>query len=189
MRLFVAIEIPKVVRSTLADLQRKLKPRCPGVRWVEEHLLHITLRFLGEVNENHFGKVVSAAQEVANHWTEPPILRVENIGTFSSQQRVHVVWIGLGRGEKELSVLTKELQRNLLDQGFPRERRRWSAHVTLGRSRQGFLVRNSADISSIADNVSGPRTWSANEFVAMQSSLSAQGPTYTCLKRFSLGKD
>ena len=74
--------------AMLAVAQEKLKTSYHGVKWVNCSLLHITLKFLGEVRDEHLARVMTTAQEVADHWDNPPVLAMGTAGTYSNSRFV-----------------------------------------------------------------------------------------------------
>jgi RNA 2',3'-cyclic 3'-phosphodiesterase len=131
LRLFVACQLPDEVRDALSRAQDGLRRLVPGrLRWVRPEGIHVTLKFLGDVDETRV-EAIRAALAAA---IDPFELRVRpaTIGTFGGA-RVRVVWVGL-KGEIEgLAALAVRVEQALAPLGFPRERRPFAAHLTLAR--------------------------------------------------------
>lgn len=125
IRLFVAIELP-------ASLRERLWRACcdvPGARWTEPEQMHLTLRFVGEVDELVFRDVEAALDEVR---AAPFDLRVHGVGHFPPRGEPRVLWAGLARSEP-LVALQKRVEAAVERGGVPRDGRRFSPHVTLAR--------------------------------------------------------
>src|SRR5262245_5597831 len=135
LRTFVAIDLNKTVRDRAVVLQESLARSAADVKWVEPHNLHVTLLFLGEVEDRSLPNVCRAVADVCK--THAPLtLTVEGVGCFPSPRRPRVVWIGLGQGAQEVVALHDEVEGPLLDLGcYRREERQYTQHLTLGRAR------------------------------------------------------
>jgi len=125
IRLFVAIDLPPQVRDRL------WRACCdvPGARWTEPEQMHLTLRFVGEVDELVFRDVEASLEEVRAH---PFDLEVKGVGHFPPRGEPRVLWAGLGRSET-LVALQKRVEAAVERGGVPRDGRRFSPHVTLAR--------------------------------------------------------
>ena len=125
IRLFVAIDLPQAVRDRL------WRACCdvPGARWIEPGQMHLTLRFVGEVDELVSRDIEQALDEVRG---APFELEVRGVGHFPPRGEPRVLWAGLGRSEA-LVALQKRVDAAVERGGVPRDGRRFSPHVTLAR--------------------------------------------------------
>lgn len=130
MRLFIAIELPKAMRSELSAALRELRSRSSGGRFVPEENLHITLHFIGESND-----LVGAVNAVkaACRGIRPFELHPEKYGYFEKGDR-KTSFISVGGKLEELNVLREVLESALSDNGFSRDYHRFVPHITLGRN-------------------------------------------------------
>jgi RNA 2',3'-cyclic 3'-phosphodiesterase len=124
-RLFTAIDLPEEVRETIADIGSDL----PGARRVPPDQLHLTLRFIGEVDEGTFAAVRSSLRAVEATGFS---LALRGVGHFPPGRRPRVLWVGLAECAPLLE-LQKEVERALTGAGIPSEARRFSPHLTLAR--------------------------------------------------------
>ena len=124
-RLFVAIELPNEVRDRL------WRACCdvPGARWTEAEQMHLTLRFVGEVDELVFRDVEGALEEVRG---APFELEMRGVGHFPPRGEPRVLWAGIVRSDALVS-LQKRVESAVERGGVPRDGRRFSPHVTLAR--------------------------------------------------------
>ncbi len=125
MRLFVALDLPHALRQRLADLAMGL----PGARWVPPENYHITLRFIGET-QSHMAEEVDLA--LATLRGRSFSLSLAGVGTFEKSGRVSALWAGVERNPA-LEHLQGKIETALHRAGLPRERRRFTPHVTLAR--------------------------------------------------------
>lgn len=128
MRAFLAIPLPGKLSEELAALGRSIA----GLRAQKAGTIHLTIRFLGEVEDPE--PVASAAAEVAARHA-PFDVSLQGVGAFPDARRPRVVWVGLGAGEEAASALAADIEAAVTGLGFPPEERPWSAHITLGRFR------------------------------------------------------
>ncbi|SRR5512133_1073532 len=184
-RLFVALEPPDAVRRRLAalgvELRRAAGRAADDVRWVPPENVHLTLQFLGAVPGERVAGVEAALRAAAAQ-ARPLSLEVRGAGGFPNARRPRVVWAGLAGDTAALGQLAQDLGRRLAPLGFPPEERPFSAHLTLGRSRDGRGAPGLAGaLASAAD--APPAPWRAVEVVLFESHLSPRGPRYEAIAR------
>ena len=138
IRSFVAIVLPVEVKAALDGYTQTLRGAVPAgvVRWVPAANIHLTLSFLGEVDEAALPAVKAALRRVAA--AHPPhTLRVGGVGCFpgaaAAAAAPRVVWAGVEEGSGALAALQTDVAACLVPLGFPKERRPFSPHLTLGR--------------------------------------------------------
>jgi 2'-5' RNA ligase len=127
-RLFVSIELPESIRSTLAALD----PHVRGVRWLERAQMHLTLAFLGSVATDTQQTLSEKLQAIS--W-KPFFLPLLGLGTFPSKGWPKIIWIGVGTGHPHLFQLHKRVQEAILATGLEPDLRSFHPHVTLARCR------------------------------------------------------
>ena len=129
MRLFVAIDPPEEIRQAVAALCRGLE----GARWVPPGQLHVTLRFLGEVDPSGAARLAGGLGSMA----QPSFpLRLAGAGRFPPRRAPRVLWIGL-EPEERLGMLHFAIERRLEEAGFPPDAKPFSPHLTVARLRDG----------------------------------------------------
>jgi 2'-5' RNA ligase len=137
MRVFVGIELPDAIKEQAAkaadDLRTRLRKTAPraDVRWVNAANLHITLWFIGEIDEPRVQRVSTALS--VPYRSGRFDLRIEGAGAFPPSGAPRVFWLGIRTGREDLIVLHSEVQDRLVIQGFEPERRPYSPHLTLAR--------------------------------------------------------
>ncbi len=126
LRLFVGLRLPDAVRARLAILRAGL----PGARWVEPHNMHLTLRFIGEVDEDVAAEIdVRLGAIVAEAFD----LELAGLGTFGEGAKARALWAGVGAAVASLSHLQAKVDSAVVRAGLPPEARKFSPHVTLAR--------------------------------------------------------
>jgi 2'-5' RNA ligase len=185
LRTFIAIDPGKAIRDRLIALQEILARSGNEVKWVEKDNLHVTLLFLGEVDER---EVVAVCQVVGNEVSKHQAfaMDVESAGCFPNPRRPRVLWVGVGEGAEPVRAVHDALEGPLLELGcYRREERRFTPHITLGR------VKSDRPTDLLAQALARQSTFKAGttqvqEIRVMSSELTSQGPVYTVLSRAKL---
>lgn len=188
--MFVALELETPVRTALGNVQRQLRSTARDVRWVNLNLLHVTMKFLGEVDDSTVPDIIDALDLAASECT-PFTFVLDGCGCFPAGGPVRVVWGGVKETTGMLQSCAEFVEATLAEIGFEPERRAFSPHITLGR------VRNDRSQGKLRDAVSEVSRESAarnpveqlvERITLMSSTLSTTGPTYVPLHKASLGK-
>lgn len=181
LRAFFAIELSAAARAAASTLVGALHTHPGGdrVRWVREENLHVTLRFLGDVDA---GRVPGLLREVGEHTAgiTPFELRLGAVHPFPSQRRPRVIVLDVLPPDP-IRALAAAVERGVVAAGLPREQRRFRAHLTLGRLR----TRQRAPDVTAADTPDA-EAFPVTEAVLFHSELHARGARYTPLGRVPL---
>lgn len=182
-RLFVAIDLPEIVRRELAALGTPL----PGVTWGNPDQLHLTLRFLGDTEEERIPAIEASLATVC---VEPFLLSVAGTGLFPPRGMPRVLWAGLGRAHTRLFQLRQQVDDALLRVDMNLEMRSFQPHITLGRIRVRPPLdepeqRRLADYLRRNRNFEAP-PFRAGEFHLYSSELQTAGAVHTVLRTFRL---
>jgi 2'-5' RNA ligase len=186
LRTFIGIDLGKAIRDRVQALQEALARSADHVKWVEYDNLHLTLLFLGEVDDRELPAVCKAVSGVTQA-RRAFALSIETCGCFPNPRRPRVLWVGAGRGTTEVCALHDDLEAPLQELGcYRREERKYTPHVTMGRvrsERPDDLL--SAALAKKSDWKGGETT--VEEIRVMSSELASRGPIYTVLSRAQLG--
>ena len=179
MRTFIAVEPPGSLREEIGRLTtRHFESRLPGFRWVKPENIHLTLRFLGEIDP---ARLESLAQAVSTAVAEfaPFNLTVESLGFFGSQKRPRVIWLGLSASQ-QLSALAREVESAVEEAGFGRADKPFKAHLTLARLKRPPA--SAPDWESIRTGLpSSWPEWKVTRVEIIKSTLTPSGPIYETL--------
>lgn len=186
VRSFIAVETGAEVRKKAVALQQQLARTAAGVKWVAPEGMHVTLLFLGELDDRDIVPVCRAVREAAGR--EPPFaLRVSGVGGFPTPRRPKVVWGGITDGAEPLRRLYAAIEAKVLDLGiYHKEERSYTPHLTLGR------VKGEADGNALAAELPKLLAWDGGrarveEVLVFSSELRHDGPEYVVLGRAALG--
>lgn len=140
MRLFVAAEIPPAVRDAIAALIDEMRRELPGLKWVRPESIHVTLRFLGEVNEADLPRLTGALRPGIAGAAGPFDVAVAGAGVFPDRGRPRVLWVGLREETGKLVTLQSAVGRTIDGLGLPgvrRDDRPFRPHLTVARMGEG----------------------------------------------------
>jgi 2'-5' RNA ligase len=190
LRTFIAIELDQELQEKLADLQSRLRREVPSqaVRWVRPEGIHLTLKFLGDTNQEQVEQVkealVWAAQEVS-----PFAFTVGGVGCFPNTRRPRVVWVGLHEPTGALRRLRDAVEAQVAPLGFPTEKRPFSPHLTLGRVHRHA---SPSEVRALGETIAASAVGNLHEMEAgevcyIKSDLRPSGAVYTTLSRGPLG--
>lgn len=166
-RLFAALALPDLVRRSLIALRTGI----PGARWIEEGSLHLTLRFIGEVDGAQALDIDAALAQVDGRGFAVTLAGVGQFGDKSP----HTLWAGVEANEA-LVRLTAKIEQTLQRTGLPAEPRRFTPHVTLARLRDAPRARVAEFLSMHGLFRTGP--FPVDEFILFSSHLGTAGAHY-----------
>jgi len=187
VRCFVAVDLPDDVRGAVAALQAAARAAAPraDVAWVDATKLHLTLKFLGEVEDDAVPDVRAALEAVARRHA-PFDIAAGGAGQFPSGPRPRVLWVGLAAGLREIGPFAAEVERAYLPLGFPLDARLFRGHITIGRVRSPRGIARVVTAMAAAPAALG--AWTVRDVVLYRSHLrGAQGSLYEPLARAALG--
>ncbi len=187
MRLFVAVNLPPEERRRAWEAAQPLRAAHLPVRWTAEDSLHLTLRFLGEVEPERvgpIGEVLAGAVRGAR----PFAVSLGGVGAFPSLAKPRVVWVGIER-HPALELLANDVELALMGLSFEPELRPFSPHLTLGRAERSARPAAFKDFPHLAADIGYEGTTTVESVDLMQSTLGPHGATYTVLSRAPLGAE
>ncbi len=180
IRSFIAIELPDTLKGELAHLQAQLKAgRYPSVKWVDPDSIHLTLKFLGNIDTSKIEEITAAMAEVARG-ISPFHLEVNQLGAFPNSRRVQVIWVGINGQVDHLRQLQQRLESRLAPLGFPPESRQFKPHLTLARLRQWASAEERSALGQLIANTSLTANYAfpVDTIHLMKSQLTREGAIY-----------
>ncbi len=185
MRCFVALEVDEHCRKNLWDAIVKIREVAGEQKWVKPENLHLTLKFIGNLNKRQLPAVCEGLKSVCEQ-TAPFVMEVGGIGSFPSKGRPKIVFASVSEASGELQKLGEWVDEELAGRAdVKRERRAFVPHITLCRVKGKSTCPTAVGLSkALGENYFG--SVSVDEMVLMQSSLRASGPQYSVLERFQL---
>lgn len=182
IRTFIGVDVGDGIRRAAEGLQRQLARTGTAVNWSAPAGFHITLQYLGDVDDRDLPGVCRAVSEAAGG--EPPFrLSVMGLGAFPTPRRPKILWVGLGEGENELRRLFAALEQPLTALGvYRKEDRPYAPHLTLGRAK------DEAAGQALVPELVKHQSWEGGEtevteVLVYSSELRRDGPQYAVIGR------
>jgi 2'-5' RNA ligase len=178
------VELPDEVKKNISKLVAALTKSTAQVKWVTTKNLHITLKFLGWVEEKDLENIIELTrQSVADSGSFKA--KFSGIGTFPEGKSPRVVWVGTEEGGGKLCELANRLEKNLSDAGFRSEEREFKPHLTIGRVKEKKGVDDlKIRISKVGNSKFGETI--VDKVHIMKSTLTPKGPIYEIFKEVKL---
>ncbi|HEY0005126.1 MAG TPA: RNA 2',3'-cyclic phosphodiesterase [Pyrinomonadaceae bacterium] len=186
-RVFCAIELPPHLRERAAEHSARLRAAMPEVRasWDRAEKLHLTIKFLGEIEPYRVQLLEQAAERVGSE-AEPFELVLEGTGAFPPRGLPKVLWLGIKDPAGALLGLQRSLEETCAAAGFPRETRPFHPHLTLARLRTPHGARRLATLHM--KTLFQPARFPVTDLLVIRSELGPGGSRYTELSRHRLGQ-
>ncbi len=175
MRTFIAIELSEEQKNKLATLQNEIKKAGMDAKIVEKETLHITLKFLGEINLNELEIVKESLKEAVKD-TKKFSFIIKEVGAFPSIAKPRVIWAGIENGRDELISLATKVSEKVIVKEF--DSKPFSAHITVARLRSEKHIAALPEIIKNFEEFDFGET-TVNEVKIKESKLSPEGPDYT----------
>jgi len=186
IRTFIAIELPEKIIYTIGKVQEKIKSYGFKIRWVRTENIHLTLKFLGDIKEADTEKVARAISESVKGY-HPILLAVKGIGVFPGIKRPRVIWLGISKQLDLLTELQKTLDEKLEAISFPKEKRPFKGHLTLGRIKSKIDAKRLYDVLKDFTKFESEHFF-ADRIILYKSELKPKGAVYTKLTEAYLVK-
>jgi 2'-5' RNA ligase len=180
MRLFIALDIPADVRAALTNYLERAGALAPEARWARVEGLHVTLKFVGHVDDAVVEQIKAALKSIK---AAPFEVKFSGVGFFPNSNAGRVFWAGVDGGD-QLPHLASAVDAALEKLGFQRETKPYHPHLTLARTSSRPL-RELRPLLAVPPPQFG--TMTAREFFLYQSQPQKGGSKYTKLERFALG--
>jgi 2'-5' RNA ligase len=188
LRCFVAVELPDGLRETIADHFAREGRAVAVVRWVPAANLHLTLKFLGDIEAQRLPTLQGAlAQALAG--AAPFTLALRGAGAFPTPERPRVIWVGAGKGAAEVSAMAAAVEGALAPLGFAPEARPFAPHLTVGRVKSPLHDRGALRrlLEAVREREWGE--WLVSAAHLVRSELFPAGPIYSILHTASLPEE
>lgn len=176
IRTFICIEIPDSIKERISRLQETLRDTEAQVSWTKSSNVHLTLKFLGGVEPSRIEPVSKALERAASGIGQFEV-EIGGAGCFPSQKKPRVLWVGVPNVAEPLRKLYSNIENELSTEGFGREKRKFSPHLTIGRIRAPLNTGGLTEALLRTDF--DTETFIATEVILMRSDLKPTGSIYT----------
>ena len=190
IRSFIAIELPDDLKLALAQLQERLKAgKQLGVKWVDPYGIHLTLKFLGNIDVDRVS-AITKAMETAVQGISPCHLEVKDLGAFPNLKRVQVVWVGVSGEVEKLGQLQQRIESKLTPLGFTAEARPFTPHLTLARLRNQASLDERQRLGHLiaSTKFEGAYSIEVEAINLIKSQLTGEGAIYSRISSVKLDK-
>jgi RNA 2',3'-cyclic 3'-phosphodiesterase len=190
VRAFIAVDFPPNILKKIADITAFFKTLTPekSLKWVETNNLHLTIKFLGEIEENIVAQVkLTLSQALMDHNCFD--IEINGLGMYPNKNNPKVIWLGI-TGTNPLTQIYKVLNRELTALDIPPERRAFSPHLTIARLRRHTDHKQTHQIGEILSGykVDSLGATTIDQVHLYQSVLTPSGPIYTLLHSVALNQ-
>ena len=191
-RIFIAIELNESLQRYLGSVIEQAKQELPALHWVAPAGIHLTLAFLGELNDEQLASAMQAAQAAVQHI--PPFeYRLKGLGIFGSTPQPRVIWMGIEDQPSAhlhgspLEQLHRALNRELERRNFEVDKRPFSPHLTLARVKHPLSPEEQQSLQRLLHKKQAPSPlYPVNSLNVMKSELSRAGAKYTMMRAYGL---
>ncbi|MEX2431529.1 MAG: RNA 2',3'-cyclic phosphodiesterase [Dehalococcoidia bacterium] len=183
IRLFVAVALPPNTRDALANVVHSLREDLPGpFRWVAPESLHLTLKFLGDVERGRV-ELLTSALAAACRDRDAFHLALSGAGTFPGRGSPKVIWVGIGGDTGALAALQRSVEAALVEAGEARQDNPFRPHLTLARVRETLSPQAAAALHERLQAVrfNAQEAFDVRSVGLMHSTLTPEGPIYRTL--------
>lgn len=187
-RSFLAFDITEKMRAELSQVIGLLSTKTHDIKWVSPERMHCTLRFFGEVEEELLlGKLSDVIENEVRHQSPVHIVG-RGIGAFPNWRYPRVLWAGLVGDVEAMISLQAKLNESFREFGFQKDPRAFRLHLTLGRAKSP--VKNAEALMQVVEKLADKEfgDMNVNNLTLYKSVLTKDGPVYTALKTFKIGK-
>jgi 2'-5' RNA ligase len=183
IRAFIAVELPDSVKLSLKQITTNLKKtELTGIKWVDPGSVHLTLKFLGNIEPGTISALEEKIRQVAEA-NKLFYLETGEPGAFPDAKAPRVLWVGLRGDLDNLRKLQREIESILVPMGFPKEKRSFSPHLTLARTRDRASPLERRHLGNALSSSGNPEAvqFRIDCLSLMKSTLTKEGALYHCL--------
>ncbi len=183
-RVFTALDLSQSVTSNILDYQKNLEQHFPPIlRWIKADQLHITLKFVGELQENHLHPLQNKMRGIFSE-VEKFQLQLQGSGIFPSARNPRILWVGIQPSQKLLEVVNKN-ESVFQTFGYPTEKRPFQAHITIARFKEDYPQKEWTQFQLLWKTQKNDFQTQQNidHLTLYQSTLTRQGPIYKILTK------
>ena len=182
MRVFLALELPDIIKEHLSMATKTMSQRVSGVKWVKAGGLHVTLKFFGEIEEKKVQEIEEALQGINKKHVAMPV-QLEEINAFPDLMRPRVIVVTFQEGVDNVRAIFHDIENRLLAVDIQKERRGFTPHITIGRVKDAAPL-PIRDIIPLEE-----RRFLLDNLVLYQSTLTREGALYAPLKEIKLERN
>ncbi len=186
MRTFISVELTTEIKQKISELINKLGGGETAIKWGKAENLHITLKFLGNVEDNKIENLIELASK-AVAGTGSFKAKFKGVGTFPGGSNPRIIWVGTDEGGDKLCNLAKNLEETLSNAGYKSEEREFRPHITIGR------IKGKTGLDKLKEKLLAHKESEFGEALidrihVMKSTLTPKGPLYEKIQPLDLAR-
>jgi 2'-5' RNA ligase len=178
-RLFVALKIPDEIKNKIFELRNEILPDWGKYKWEKENKIHLTLKFIGEVDDTKVGQISQSLNFIENYFKFE--CKLSRFGFFFKKGEAKILWVGLSAGS-DIYKLVDEINNTLETLSIPKEERKFKSHLTLLRIKDSYRF----PVKVFEEFTLPEITFGADEAVLIRSDLLPETSKYTEIKKYKL---
>ena len=183
IRCFIAIEMPETIQNRLARIQETLRKQIQKASWVKPNNVHLTLKFLGDVDPDNLESIGEAIEGVASRYRRFS-LGIGGLGAFPNFARPRVMWIGVKDGSERVSSLAQDINVALNECcGVSFDTKKFNPHLTIARLKERVDLRSYANQYRQYDRIEGAEM-KVDTISLIQSQLHPTGAIYSTVQSY-----
>ncbi|PKL87355.1 MAG: RNA 2',3'-cyclic phosphodiesterase [Ignavibacteriae bacterium HGW-Ignavibacteriae-2] len=182
-RLFIALDIPEDVIEVIIDLRNKIYGDYSRINWEPKEKLHITMKFLGDVDESSTTSIINAIEEIGRNFG-PIKCSFNKFGIFYKDRMPRILWLGTTYNE-QLVKMYETINDEMFKLGFEKEERKFKSHLTILRVKE---YNNNRNIEKFKDAVFDEINFVSDKLSLIKSELEPAGSVYTIVKKIIMKK-
>jgi len=184
IRAFIALKLPEQLTSLLNSTQQKLMGYGFKIRWVRPENIHLTIKFLGDIQLSDIDRISAVLSESARNF-QPFSFYAKGLGVFPGIRRPRVIWVGLAGEVDQIIGFQRHIDQSLSAIGYPKEKRPFQGHLTLGRFKGAV---HSGKLAEALNHQSGfvSDTVTIESVILFKSDLKPSGAVYSELASIPL---
>lgn len=187
IRSFIACPLPENVIESLSAIQEELKKKRFSVRWVNPENIHLTIKFLGDIQQDRVSDLSGCLNETAMQFRQFPV-SLKGLGVFPTIRRPGVIWAGIGGNVEGLMEMQKQVEAVLAEMGFPKEEKKFKAHLTLGRIKERIDPKALLKAFEECEALDAQQDFLLDRLVLYRSRLTPGGAIYSQLSQSSFSR-
>ena len=181
LRLFIAVDLPTPMARSVSEVRRELESLDGPLRWVRPALMHLTLKFLGQVKSARVQAIDRSLETVRASAFK---VSVSGVGFFPNVRAPRILWAGVV--SEDLENLAGEIETRMVETGFPPERRKFTPHLTLARTRGSSPVRRDTVLAAERSRDRSFGEFTVDCFHLYESQLHPAGAIHTKIHEYLL---
>jgi 2'-5' RNA ligase len=186
IRTFIAIDLTQEIKGKIDEFIKEIRPLSPHIKWVSVENIHLTIKFLGNIYAKEHDKLYRGLEMAIEDMNKIKLV-VRGTGVFPNPRNARVFWLGVQGEVEKLQEMQNRVEYELEKQGFPREEKPFSPHITIARFKSRINPEKLTNIIADSQNLHFGEM-DVSSVMVYRSDLFPSGPEYSLLKEIKFGR-